>query len=199
MFDRQGLQDPSLGPSHSQVIPSSQTQPAWFVVVPWSQVMHSDALFALAEPELHSSQFCLFQKVPAAQAQDCDPGREVEGDGHCRQVVISPTLYVLGKQGLQVPLLGSDHSHTRPSSQRQPVRSSVAPSLQVIHVDAPSELAVPEPHGSQFSPLQKLPFSQEHVADPARDVVPVGHNSHCITAPALNLPSGQGIHFPSIS
>ena len=81
MFDRQGLQDPPLGPLHSQAIPSSQTQSAWFVVVPWSQVMHSDAPFALAEPELHSSQSCSFQKLPAVQIHDSDPGREVEGDG----------------------------------------------------------------------------------------------------------------------
>ena len=54
--------------------------------------MHSDAPMLLTEPELHSSQFCSFQKVPARQVQDCDPDGEVEGDGQSRQVVISPVL-----------------------------------------------------------------------------------------------------------
>ena len=57
-----------------------------------SQVRHSDAPLLLTEPELHSSQFCSFQKVPARQVHDSDPDGEVEGDGQSRQVVISPVL-----------------------------------------------------------------------------------------------------------
>ena len=81
--------------------------------------MHLDAPFVLAEPELHSSQFCPFQKVPARQAQDSDPDGEVEGDGQSRQVVISPTLYVFDGQGLQDPSLGPSHSQAIPLSQMQ--------------------------------------------------------------------------------
>ena len=57
----QGLQEPLLGPSHCQIIPSLQRHSVWFVAEPLSQVMHSIASSVLAEPATQAWQLLPFQ------------------------------------------------------------------------------------------------------------------------------------------